>query len=101
MSGKIETMSARYRWTVASRVAAAALGGYALTSAATVVLTLLWPLPKAQALLAASMLSFVLYTIVVLWAFHCRSLRRVWTVMALGTAMLALAAWSLGAGGAA
>ena len=101
MSRQARGLSARYRWAVASRVAAAALGGYALTSAATVVLALLWPIPKAQGVLAATMLSFVIYTVAVLWAFHARSLWRVWGVMLGGTALLAALAWLLDAGGAA
>ncbi|MCJ2188821.1 iron transporter [Novosphingobium beihaiensis] len=94
-------ISARYRWAVASRAAAAFLGGYALTSAATIVLALLWPVPKAQGVFAASMLSFALYAIVILWAFHCPSVKRVWTVMLIGTAGLSALAWLLNAGGAA
>ena len=98
MSGKAKKLTARDRWLVASRVAAAALGGYALTSAATVVLSLLWPAPKAQALTAASMLSFALYAAIVLWAFHMPSLKRLWTFLLLGTAVLSAAAWLLAPG---
>ncbi|MBW7901929.1 MAG: DUF3649 domain-containing protein [Rhodocyclaceae bacterium] len=101
MNRRTETVSARYRWAVASRVAAAALGGYALTSAATVALALLWPIPKAQAVLAATMLSFTLYTVAVLWAFATPSATRAWGGMLAGTAALAGVAWLLGAGGAA
>src|SRR5690606_22760089 len=84
------------RWSVASRVAAAALGGYALASACTVLLALLWPLPKAQALLSATMLSFVVYTVAVVWVFATRSVRRAWWGMAMGTVVcgaLAMIAW--------
>ena len=101
MSRKGKTVTARYRWAVASRVVAAFVGGYALMSAATVVIALLWPLPKAQALLTATMLSFALYTVFVLWAFHARDLRWVWGAVVGGTVLLSLAAWLLGAGGAA
>lgn len=93
-------LSARYRWTVASRVAAAALGGYALSSAATVLMALLWPAPKAQAVLWATMLSFVIYTVVVIWAFTTRSATRAWAGMLIGTAVLAALAWLLKNGGA-
>ncbi|PEQ13567.1 iron transporter [Novosphingobium sp. PC22D] len=101
MSSRSKEVSARHRWTVASRVAAALLGGYALTSAATVLLALLWPIPRAQGVFAASMLGFTIYTIVVLWAFHCPSVKRVWIVMLVGTAGLSVLAWLLNAGGAA
>lgn len=98
---KDKALTGRYRWTVASRVAAAALGGYALTSAAVVVLAMLWPIPRAQAVLASSMLGFVFYTVAILWAFHARSVTRVWIGMVVGTAVLSALAWALGAGGTA
>lgn len=63
---------------VASRVAAAALGGYALTYAATACLTLLLPLPKPEAVLTAAMLSFVLYTGAILWAFAASTVQQAW-----------------------
>jgi len=89
-----------YRWSVASRVAAAALGGYALASAATVLLALLWPAPRAQAVLWATMLSFAVYTAAVVWAFTTRSSQRAWAGMAIGTAVCAALAWLLMRGGA-
>ncbi len=98
--GKDKGPSARYRWAVASRVAAAALGGYALTSAATVVLALLWPIPRPQAVMAATMLSFTLYTIAVIWAIHTTSATRAWCGMLGGTVLLAVIGWMLGAGAA-
>ncbi|WP_311267774.1 iron transporter [Sphingobium sp. WCS2017Hpa-17] len=101
MSGQGKCVTARYRWAVASRVVVAFGGGYALTSAAIVLASLLWPLPRAQAVMAASMLSFALYSGFILWAFHARHLRSVWAVSVAGTAGLSLAAWLLGAGGAA
>lgn len=87
------------RWAVAARVAAAALGGYTLTSAATVLLALLWPVPRAQAVLWATMLSFVIYTVVVIWAFTTRTAGRAWAGMVLGSAVCSLLAWLLRAAG--
>jgi hypothetical protein len=69
----------RLSWqNVASRVAAAALGGYALTYAATACLTVLLPFPKTEALLTAAMLSFALYTGAILWAFGASTPGRAW-----------------------
>ncbi len=102
-TAKSRIPGARYRWLVASRVAAAALGGYALTSAATVLLALLWPAPKAQAVLWATMLSFVIYTVAVIWAFTARGVARVWIGMIGGGAVLGALAWlarALAGGGA-
>jgi Protein of unknown function (DUF3649) len=82
-----------YRWAVASRVAAAALGGYALTSAATVLLAQLWPAPQAQGVLWATMLSFGGYTVAVIWTFTTATARRAWAGMLIGTAVLSGLAW--------
>jgi len=88
-------MSARdvswsYRLQVASRVLAATVGGYALTSALTVLLALIWPLPRAQAVLASTMLGFAWYTIAVMWVFTTRSATRAWLGMVLPATMIAL-----------
>lgn len=87
--------TARYRWSVASRVLAAVVGGYALTSAATVLLALVWPLPQAEAVLASTMLSFALYTGVLVWIFAVRRLRTVWLGLVIATAVCAVLSWLL------
>lgn len=92
---KTTTLAAAYRWSVASRVAAATLGGYGLASAATVLLALLWPVPRAQGVLWATMLSFAVYTVAVIWVFCTRSATRAWVGMAVGTAVCAGLAWLL------
>ncbi|MGD9758890.1 MAG: DUF3649 domain-containing protein [Comamonas sp.] len=96
---KTITLTAAYRWSVASRVVAAALGGYALASAATVLLALLWPVPRAQGVLWATMLSFAIYAFAVIWVFCTRSATRAWAGMAVGTAVCAGLAWLLMVGG--
>ena len=82
------TTSASYRWSVASRVGAAAVGGYGLTSAATVLLSLVLPLSRANAVAAASIISFALYTLVIIWVFSTRSATRAWLWIVGTTAML-------------
>lgn len=88
-------MSLRYRLIVLSRVLAAAVGGYALTSAITVLLALVWPLPRAQAVYTATMLSFALYVPIVLWVFTAKQVGRVWRDVAIATAIVAVLAWWL------
>lgn len=83
-------LTSRYRLQVLSRIVAATVGGYALASAVTVLLTLLWPASKSQAVLATNMLSFVWYTIAVMWVFSTKSATRAWVGMVLPTAMIAL-----------
>ena len=90
-----------YRLAVASRVIAAAFGGYALASAATVLLALVWPGPQPQALLWASMLSFAIYSVAVIWVFVARSATRAWVGIVLITAVVAALAWLLKNAGAA
>ena len=75
LGGRLKKLS----WqNVTSRVAAAALGGYVFTYAATACLTLLLPLHKTEAVLTASMLSFTLYTAAILWAFAAPTPGRAW-----------------------
>lgn len=97
MTPKEET---RYRWMVASRVFIAAIGGYALTSVATIFLAMIWPLPKAQAVMAASMLSFTLYAVVVIWVFSVASAKRAWIGVIVPLIILSLIDWLLLSGGA-
>lgn len=95
------SVSRCYRWAVASRVVAATFGGYALSAAATVLVALLWPAPLAQAVLWATMLSFTVYTVVIVWVFTTRSAARAWAGVLIGAAVLSALAWWLKAGGAA
>lgn len=95
----LDENSARYRWMVASRALAAIVGGFVLTSLITAVLSLLLPritaTPKAEAVLIATLISFVLWTCIVLWIFTARSARRVWVGIALPSALLGLALYAL------
>lgn len=94
--------AARYRWMVTSRVLAAALGGYAVTSLATAVLALLLPRiagsNPASAVLGATLWSFALYTVIVIWVFSTRSATRAWaglglSGLVLGAGLLVLKVW--------
>lgn len=92
---KTSKLSTADRLSVLSRVLAAAFGGYALTSAATVLLALIWPAPKAQAVLWGTMLSFAIYTTAVIWAFTTRSAKRAWIGMLASSFVCAGLAWLL------
>ncbi|SDG35200.1 MULTISPECIES: DUF3649 domain-containing protein [unclassified Duganella] len=85
----------RYRWHVFSRVLAAALGGYVLTSLITVALAQLlsrtFGVLPAAAVLSATLLSFAVYTVIVCWIFSTRSATRAW----LGVALPSLALGAL------
>ncbi|MEJ5152416.1 PepSY-associated TM helix domain-containing protein [Comamonas sp. MYb396] len=84
-----------YRLQVSSRVLAACLGGYGLASLAAAALARMLPrlsgLSSAEAVLSASLLSFVLYTALAIWVFSTRRASQAW----LGLAMLAMACAAL------
>lgn len=82
------------RWLeMLSRTGAAILGGYALTYAATAALARALPLAKVDAVVVATLLSFTLYTLVVLWAFAARSVWRAWIVLPLAVPLAVIGFW--------
>jgi len=88
---------ARYRLIVASRVLAAGVGGYALTSLTAADLALLLShlgaASRAEGVLIATQWSFAVYATIVVWAFAARSALRVWVGLLLaGIALCALLA---------
>lgn len=80
-------------WPTISRITAALLGGYLFTYAFTAALARLLPLDKVDALVIASLLSFVIYTLAILWAFACRSARRAWSGMTLALPLSVIGFW--------
>lgn len=94
--------SVRYRLMVASRAIAGAFGGYALASLVTAVLSLALPLvtgaSRASALLTATLLSFAVYAVAVMWAFSARSALRAWVGLAIASAVFGAALLALQGG---
>lgn len=89
---------ARYRLSVASRVLAAVVGGYALTSLLNIALPLL--LEKAganlpQALLWTMMASFLVWAAIIIGVFSIRSAARAWSWLAGSAVPLGLIVWLL------
>lgn len=81
-----------------SRTAAAILGGYALSAAVVIFLGAVLPLPKSQAILAASLASFTVYTAAIVWVFAVQDNRRAWIGLLLPAVVLTLLGWWLGRG---
>jgi hypothetical protein len=84
--------------SVASRVAAAVLGGYAFVWGFTVLviaLGLTGGLPYDDAKTLAYLLAFLVFLATFCWTFATASLKRVWLVLAAGAALMSLAAWVL------
>lgn len=92
----------RYRWAVASRALAATAGGYALASATAAGFGLILARSGTggvDAVLWATMLSFVVHAIAALWAFGCANARRAW--LGIGIPAVLLGALALALRGAA
>lgn len=80
------------------RATGAVLGGYVLSAAVValmVVLFMLAGLIRSESVVLSSMLGFVFYVGVLIWAFSVRSLACLWAVLTVGTTCCALAAWPL------
>ena len=92
-------LSTAYRWAVASRCAAAIVGGFALTSALAWLLAALLlrtgAMPRAEATATSTLASFAVWAAVIVWAFHAGSLRRLWWHVALLSALMGGLAWWL------
>jgi hypothetical protein len=67
-----------YRLGVASRAVAAILGGYALAAACTAALAVALPMKPVDAVMTATMISFVVYTCAAMWAFSARNALHAW-----------------------
>ncbi|SAI33317.1 iron uptake protein [Bordetella ansorpii] len=84
-----------YRAGVASRLCAAVAGGYLLTAGSTALLSLALPMPRASAVLTATMLSFAIYTTAVIVAFSVSNALRAWGWLAAPGIIVSAAAWVL------
>ncbi|VVO00957.1 DUF3649 domain-containing protein [Pseudomonas fluorescens] len=89
MKGKISSLPVSYRLAVTSRVLAAVLGGYLVAALASVCLSLLLPMARAEAVVSAMMTSFLVYLVAVLWCFACRSAWQAWLGLILPSLVLA------------
>lgn len=78
----------RHRLAVASRVAAAAVGGYFFAHGLTAFLTLVLPFARADRVIAASMFAFVAWCAVAIYVFAARSAWRAWSWPVLSGAVL-------------
>lgn len=85
--------STLYRAGVAARLLAAIAGGYALTAIATSLLAVLLPASRVNAVMTATLLSFVFYAFAIMWAFAARSAWRAWAGLLLPAALLGCALW--------
>jgi len=84
-----------YRWLMASRIFAAVAGGYVFATAMTVLLTYLLPMPQKDALMLATILSYIIYPIAIIRVFSVTTVRQAWIEMSVAIAVVASLALAL------
>ena len=79
------------RLSMASRVLAASIGAYVLVNMLTMALNFLLPWERYKSLLFAMQVSFVFYTLIIIWVFSVRTARKAWLgMLALGVPVLCI-----------
>ena len=81
------------RWHVASRVFAATIPAFLLTNTSAVLLGFLWPGEKINGVAFATLLSFAIYTAIIMWIFSVKRLHTVWLGLLAGLILTGAGAW--------
>ncbi|AWN52665.1 iron transporter [Methylobacterium sp. 17Sr1-1] len=81
------------RAAVAGRVVLAAGGGYAIAALATALLSLVLPMPRAEAVTTATLLSFAVMVGIVVAVFAARSVGRAAVIVGVLALVLGAALW--------
>lgn len=74
----MKPVTLRYRLAVAARALAAIVGGYAVASTATILLSAVLPLARVDRILIATSSSFIFMTLAVMWSFYVTHWWRSW-----------------------
>jgi hypothetical protein len=74
-----------------SRACAAIAGGYAFAASAAALLAIVLPMPRADAVVTATLLSFILYAAAALRVFAASGAWRAWLELLLPALLMALA----------
>ncbi len=85
-----------YRLAVAGRVLLAAVGGYTVAALATALLARLLPGSRAEAVSAATLVSFAIMAAMAIWVFAVRTIARAVVGLSLLAALLAGGLWLAG-----
>lgn len=94
----VVTSPARHRLGIAARTLAAIAGGYALAAFTTTALALSLRLPRSEAVMIATLPSFLLFAAAVVWAFAARTAWRAWAGILAPTLAAAGVTWWLHGG---
>ncbi|WP_374608617.1 DUF3649 domain-containing protein [Diaphorobacter nitroreducens] len=81
----------RYRLGVASRAFAAIAGGYVLSALVATACAIWFPGTRAEGAILGMLVSFVTYTLAVMWVFAVRTAGRAWLGLLLPSIALGLA----------
>jgi hypothetical protein len=82
------------RLSIASRVIAASIGAYVLVNLTTMALNYLLPWEQYKSLLFAMQISFIFYTLIIIWVFSVRTAKKAWLgMLAVGVPLLAIDAF--------
>jgi hypothetical protein len=96
----MSTLTWRYRGGVTARTVAAIGGGYVVTSSASALFALaraaVFHMSRADAVTIATLLSFVIYTCVILWVFATGSALRACVGVAACGVVLGAILWFVG-----
>lgn len=71
-----------YRIQVLLRILASFIGGYVLTGYITAVTALLLPMTRVDAVILSSMLSYLWFAVILIWAFAIKSLLYLYLIVA-------------------
>lgn len=86
--------AARHAWIgLTARVLAATIGTYAVTALLTALLARILPIATAQASMAATLLAFAVFPVLVLTSFAVRSPWRLWAWLMGAGALLSAGLW--------
>lgn len=77
---------------------AAIFGGYLLASASTLFLSAILPFSKTEAVITASLFSFVVYPLAIIWVYAKQDVKRAWLGMIVPSVFLIAMAWLLSRG---
>lgn len=78
MFAKLYTRLNNKHLDLISRGIFAVAGGLFLTALITMLLSVSLPFQRAEAVMTANLLSFLVYSCIAMWAFCCRSIWRHW-----------------------
>lgn len=84
-----------HRLSVTSRVIAAFIGGYGVTTLAIICFSLILPMEMAEAVYITSVLSFVLWALIIMAVFHAKTAMRAWLYLVISAAILGTASYIL------